>query len=118
MFLLYFLSLNLIFLFSSYYLFLFFIIVGFTYFVLQFRVNFINTPSRLVSLYHMSFRPNIHLDLHHSRCTSSIAWSRLPIALQPDGRRGTPSTPQYRLIHINTSMHLQHIKCLFTLYLT
>ena len=58
MFLLYFLSLNLIFLFSSYYLFLFFIIVGFTYFVLQFRVNFINTPSRLVSLYQHVFDKN------------------------------------------------------------
>ena len=35
---------------SNYFI-LFFIIVGFTYFVSQFRVNFINTPSRLVSLY-------------------------------------------------------------------
>ena len=57
---------------------------------------------------HTSLRSSLHLDLHHSRCTSSIAWSRLPSALQPDGRRGTPSTPQHRLIYINTSVHLQH----------
>ena len=56
----------------------------------------------------VNIRSSLHLELHHSRCTSSIAWSRLPIALQPDGRRGTPSTPQHRLIYINTSVHLQH----------
>ena len=37
-------------LYSSYYLFLFFIIVGFTYFVLQFRVNSINPISSRLSL--------------------------------------------------------------------
>ena len=38
----------------------------------------------------------IHLDLHHSRCTSSIAWSRLPIALQP------VDVERHRLLNIDS----------------
>ena len=50
MFLLYFFVVKFNILYPSYYLFLFFIIVGFTYFVLQFRVNSINPISSRLSL--------------------------------------------------------------------